>query len=222
MKENNTKFEMKKGLLLLFLLIATVGFAQDKAKKLLDEVSQKTASYKTIEIEFLYKLDNMSGNVHEQNRGNVSLKGDRYRLHLFGADFLYDGAKKYTINHEDEEVIIETPDSENEEEFSPSKMLSFYKEGYRYKMDILKNAGGRKIQYVKLLPIDSNTELKYILLGIDVKTKNINDIIQVGKNGANTSIVITNMQTNNVISDKLFNFDLKKYRDDKNYLISEL
>ncbi|WP_231372744.1 LolA family protein [Aureivirga sp. CE67] len=222
MKRTNTKFEMRKGLLLLFFAIATLGFGQNNAEQLLDEVSKKTASYKTIEIEFLYKLDNMEENIHSQKKGNVSLKGDKYFLNLFEVDLMFDGAKKYTINHEDEEVIIETPEEDEEGLLSPSKMLTFYKKGYTYKMDIQKNTTGRKIQYVKLIPIDSNAEVKYILLGIDVKTKNINDLIEVGKNGTNTSIVITNMKTNTVISDKLFNFDLKKYQDDKNYLISEL
>ena len=222
MKKNNTKIKMKKRFILVLFLVTIMGFGQDKAKTLLDEVSKKTTSYQTIEIDFLYKLDNMQDNVHQENKGNVSLKGDKYRLILFGVDILFDGKKKHIINHEDQEVSIETPDSEEEDFISPSKLLSFYKEGYHYEMDILKNTKGRKIQYVKLTPIDSTAEIKYILLGIDVKTKNINDVIEIGKNGTNTSIVITNMKTNTAISDKLFNFDLKKYRDDKNYLISEL
>ncbi len=40
---------------------------------------------------------------------------------------------------------------------------------------------GRKIQYVKLNPIDTNSEIKHVLLGIDATTKHIYNLIEVGK-----------------------------------------
>ena len=44
-------------------------------------------------------------------------------------------------------------------------------------MDIVQNVKGRKIQYVKLIPIDSNSEIKNVLLGFDVKTNHIDNLI---------------------------------------------
>ncbi len=67
-------------------------------------------------------------------------------------------------------------------------MLSFYEDGYTYKMDIVQNIKGRKIQYVKLTPIDSDAEIKYILLGIDAQTKHIYNLIEIGKNGTKTNL----------------------------------
>ena len=57
-------------------------------------------------------------------------------------------------------------------------MLTFYKEGHTYQWDILQNVQGRKIQYVKLIPIDTNSQIKSILLGIDAETKHIYKLIE--------------------------------------------
>ena len=70
-------------------------------------------------------------------------------VNLFGAKQLFDGTKVYTIVPDNEEVTIESP-SEGENTVTPSKMLTFYKEGHTYEWDILQNVQGRKIQFVKL------------------------------------------------------------------------
>ena len=48
-------------------------------------------------------------------------------------------------------------------------------------MDIIQNVRGRKIQYIKLNPIDSNSEISYVLLGIDINTKHVYNLIEIGK-----------------------------------------
>ena len=101
----------------------------------------------------------------------------------------------------------------------PSKILSFYENGYTYKLDIQQNIKGRKIQYVNLTPIDSNSELKSILLGIDAQTKHIYNLIQIGKNGSKTTLTVNSFKTNQPISKTLFTFDANKYQD---YYINKL
>lgn len=60
-------------------------------------------------------------------------------------------------------------------------MLTFFNTGYKYNMDILQNVKGRKIQYIKLIPLNSRDQRKEVLLGIDVQTKHIYNLIEVGK-----------------------------------------
>ena len=91
--------------------------------------------------------------------------------------------------------------------------MTFYEEGYNYKMDILQNVKGRKIQYVKLIPIDSNAEIKHVLLGIDATTKHIYNLIEVGKNGVKTILTVNSFKTNQAIPKTLFAFDENKYKD---------
>ena len=204
---------MKHLLTLFFLSISLTGFSQNKAKTLLNEVSQKVKSYNNIAIEFKYVLENTAEHIKQETKGDVTLEGDKYRLNILGVTRLFDGKKLYTISPEDEEVTISSEKNNDEEGFSPSKMLSFYKEGYVYDMDITQNIQGRKIQYVKLTPIDSNSEIKYILLGIDANTKNIYNLIQIGKNGTKTTLTVNSLQTNEPLPKSLFTFDANKYSD---------
>ena len=98
-------------------------------------------------------------------------------------------------------------------------MLSFYQDGYTYKMDIAQNVKGRKIQYVKLNPIDSNSEIKHVLLGIDIKTKHIYNLIEVGSNNTKTTLTVNSFKTNQPLSKTLFTFDENKYKDEGYYII---
>ena len=87
---------------------------------------------------------------------------------MLGVTRIFDGKTIYTIVPEDEEVTISDYSKEEDKSISVSEMLTFYEKGYNYKMDIQQNIRGRKIQFIKLNPIDSNTEIKNILLGIDM------------------------------------------------------
>lgn len=212
-----------KNLFLLIVLFLGLNqtFAQDKAKakSLLDEVSTKMTSYKTLYIEFKNVLENQEEQIRQETRGNVSLKGEKYAVNFLGTTTIFDGSKNYLINPEDEEVNISNPD--DSDEITPAKFFSFYKEGYDYSWDILQNVNGRKIQFVKLIPIASDSEMKYVLLGIDNKTKNIYKLIQVGKNGTNYTLTITKFKTDLDLSNKLFEFDRAKY-ETEGYIINDL
>ncbi len=173
---------MKRLLVVLILILSSVCYSQNssEAKTLLNDVSEKVKDYKNIRIDFKYVLDNAEENIKQETRGDVVLEGEKYVLNILGTTRLYDGTTLYSISPEDEEVTISKEDFNDEDTITPSKMLSFYEEGYTYKMDIVQNIKGRKIQYVKLTPISSDSEIKYILLGIDAQTKHIYNLIETG------------------------------------------
>lgn len=215
---------MKKILFLLaFLTFPIFLNAQgNSARALLDEVSTKIESYNNVYLEFNYNLENKAEKVSQETRGNLTLQKNLYNLKYMGVERIFDGKKVYLIVHEDEEVIISKNDKNDEGSITPSKMFNFYKSGYTIKMDIVQKNSGRDIQFVKLTPIDSNSEIRYILIGVDTQTKHIAKLIEVGNNGTQTSLIVTNFKTNQPISNKLFTFDVAKYKNEKRYLISEI
>lgn len=209
---------MKKlSIILIALFITTFTQAQD-AKSLLKEVSEKVKSYDNIAIDFKYNLNNSKENVNQDTRGDVTLQGDKYVLNMLGTTRIFDGKKIYTIVPEDEEVTISSYNPKDDKEITPSKMLTFYENGFNYKMDIVQNVKGRKIQYVKLMPIDSNAEIKNILLGIDVQTKHIYKLIQTDNQGTKYTLTVNSFKTNLPVSKTLFTFDEAKYKKDGYYI----
>ncbi len=211
---------MKKSIVIVVLFISAFSMAQNssKAKLLLDEVYNKVKSYDNIFVDFKYALHNEEAHINQETRGDVTLQGDKYLFNYLGSKQLFDGTKVYTIVPENEEITIENKDKD-ENTITPSKMLTFYKTGHNYEWDILQNIQGRKIQFVKLIPRDTHSEIKHILLGIDVETKNIYKLIETGKNGTKTTITVNSFKTNQPISKTLFNFDEAKYKNDGYYII---
>lgn len=209
---------MKK-LSFLILAVFTFSFAHaQSAKTLLNEVSAKAKSYKNIEIDFKYNLNNAKENVNQDTRGDVTLSGDKYVLNMLGTTRLFDGQNIYSIVPEDEEVTISKYRAQDDKDITPSKMLTFYEKGYTYKMDIEQNVKGRKIQYVKLIPIDSKAEIKDILLGIDVQTKHIYKLIQTDAKGTKYTLTVNSFKTDQPLSKTLFTFDEAKYKQDGYYI----
>lgn len=207
-------------LLIAFLSIISVHAQNaDKAKALLNEVSSKVKSYDNMVIDFKYTLENLAEKVSQETRGDVSIQGDKYVLNLMGTTQIFDGKKIYTIIPEDQEINISTYLEEDENNITPSKMFTFYEEGYTYKWDITQDVKGRKIQYIKLTPIDSKAEVKNILLGIDSQTKNIYNLIQTQDNGTKITITIKDLKTNQPLSKNHFTFSEGRYKD---YYINRL
>ena len=136
-----------------------------------------------------------------------------------GVTKIFDGKKVYTIVPEDEEISISKFDEKDDSAVTPSKMLTFFQSGFKYSMNILQNVKGRKIQYVKLIPISSKDQRKEILVGIDAQTKNIYNLIETGKNGTRTTLTVNSFKTNQPLSKNHFTFTQSKY---PNYYINRL
>lgn len=209
---------MRKLVLLLIVICTTSIASGQSAKSLLNEVSTKVRSYKNIQINFKYNLNNVKENVNQETRGDVTLSGDNYLLNMLGTSRLFDGKRIYSIVPEDEEVTISNYNAQDDKDITPSKMLTFYERGYTSKMDIVQNIKGRKIQFVKLIPIDSKAEIKNVLLGIDVQTKHIYKLIQTDAKGTKYILTVNSFKTNQPLSKTLFTFDEAKYKQDGYYI----
>lgn len=204
---------------LLFFIGITTQAQDKKAKDLLDEVTAKIKSYNNISIDFKYTLNNTKENINRDSKGNVVLQGNMYVLNFMGVTKIYDGKKTYTIVPEDEEVSVSKLADKEDNAITPSKMLSFFNTGYKFYWDILQDIKGRKIQYIKLLPTNAKDQRKEILLGIDVQTKNIYNLIEMGKNGTKTTLTVNSFKTNQPLSKNQFTFVTSKY---PNYYINKL
>ncbi len=196
----------------ILLFVTFYANSQDKkAKDLLDQVTAKIKSHQNITIDFKYTLSNSKENINKESKGNVIIQDNKYVLNLMGITKIFDGKKNYTIVPEDEEITISSANEKNDTEITPSKMLTFFNNGYKNYWDILQDVKGRKIQYIKLVPINSKDQRKEVLLGIDSQTKNIYNVIEIGKNGTKTTITVNSFKTNQPLSKNQFTFVASKY-----------
>ena len=195
-------------------------YSQDheKSRLLLDKVSKNMLSKENMNFEFVYKLENNKEKITQEIEGNAQISGEKYKLNFMDIEQIYDGFKTYTIVPENEEISIEAGDGNSDLMIKPTNLITFYTSGYRYEWDIKQIVMGRTIQYVKLLPTEENSDVKYLLIGVDINNLNLFKIIEVGKNGTNTTLKIKNQSYNISLPENHFNFDTELYKD---YFINE-
>ena len=218
--------KLKQGLLIIvtaFFSIAANSQQINNSKQLLDEVSSKMKAYKNMHLNFSTSLVNEEAGIKENDelpiKGEIYLQGDKYNLLYLGNNFIFDGAKLYVINHDEKEITINDEDlSEDEGFIYQSKLLTFYEEGYEHKLSNLSTIKNRKIQFIELTPIDTNSEIIKVVLGIEVTSKHIYQLVQFGENGTKTILTINKFKSDQNITDELFNFNRLKY-ETLDYLI---
>ena len=199
--------------ILLLLGCSTLALAQgpEQAKYLLNQVSVEIKKQKNLRLEFQYVLENKEEKIKQETEGKVTLAGDQYKLEFLEVIQLFDGKKTYTIVPENEEVTVSIPDEEETISVNPSKLLSFYEEGYDYHWDISQRVMGRNIQFVKLIPSEENEDIQYLLLGIDVAKNSIYRLIEIGNNKTTTTLTIINQEENISLPEDYFEFNSSEY-----------
>ena len=216
------KYHKIKEIIFLIIIINTsnnliISQNAKEAEILLNKVSENIKSYENIYINYTYTLSNLEEDINQTNKGSFVTEGDNWKFVMLGVTRIFDGEKLYTISPDDEEITISTQNPDDESTITPNKMLYFYEEGYNFEMDIVQYVGRKKIQFVKLVPKDSDAEIKYILLGIDVEFNQIYKVIETGINDTQTTIAIVDFEVNLPLEESLFVFDREKYFEELNY-----
>ena len=205
-------------LLQIISVYLVFGQGHEESRLLLDKVSKNLLSKQNMNFEFTYKLENSKEKITQEIEGNAQISGEKYKLNFMDIEQIYDGYKTYTIIPENEEINIESGDGNSDLMIKPTNLITFYTSGYGYEWDIKQIVMGRTIQYVKLLPIEENSDVKYLLVGVDIDNLNLFKIIEIGKNGTNTTLKIKSQSYNISLPENHFNFDTELYKD---YFINE-
>jgi len=208
---------MKKYILFTISFLSSFSYSQidTDAQQLLNKVSENIKSYDNIYINYAYTLNNIEEDINYTNRGSFVTENENWRFEMLGITRIFDGEKLYTISPDDEEVTISSQNPEDETTITPNKMLYFYEDGYYFEMGDVKYIGNtnfrKKIQYVKLIPMDSEADIKFIDLGIDTEFNQIYEVVETGKNETITTISIIDFEFNVTLNKQLFVFDSAMY-----------
>tara|TARA_X000001036_G_scaffold356981_1_gene339123 strand:+ start:1080 stop:1718 length:639 start_codon:yes stop_codon:yes gene_type:complete len=206
---------MKKIILLFTLFSLNLVHSQNdiRAEKLLNSVSEKIDSSETFKINFTYTLENLIENINQDSDGSIVIKDDNYLLEFMGIKQLCDSKKVYSIVPENEEIIISNIDEDESETIKPSKLLKFYREGYLILWDKKELILEKEIQFVKLIPINPNSDIDYLQLGIDISNNDIVKLIEIGKNKTKTILTVNQLQYDIEIDLNFFVFSEEDYPD---------
>ena len=218
---------MKKLLFTFFIAAATltVSHAQSSdpaAKKLLNEVSKKYDSYKTIRSEFTLSVQDANKNTYT-NDGEMFFNKPKkqYAIKLKDQELLSDGKNVWNISYENKEVQI-TEAEENDDAIGPNNLFTFYQKGYKYiTMDnetYRKEGKQETLRVVELSPLDVNTNYFKIKLRVN-KNNHIHDVTIFDKSSNKYTYTIKSLYLDQRFTDSHFTYNKSKY---PNYEVIDL
>ncbi len=178
-----------------------------KAKAVLDKLSAKTKSYKSMSAGFEYKLENKEAGIDETQKGSILLKGEKYKLNLAGQEVVCNGKTVWTYIEDAEEVQITDNDEEDEEGLSPSKLLTIYEKGFKYKYDKEQTIGGVLVHTIYLYPMKPGEKNYHtIILNVNKAKSQVHSMVVKSKDGNLYTYTLSNFVADRAISDDTFNF----------------
>jgi chaperone LolA len=202
-------------LILLFGIGTLNGFAQTtndpEAKKVLDGVSAKFKTFKTVKATFTYKVENAAGKVLSSKNGAVSMKGTKYRVTIVGQEIFCDGVNVWTYDKAANEVTITKLDNSSNT-LTPQKLFTnFYDKDFLYKLNGEKKQGTKTLQEIEMTPTDKSKPFHKVYVYVDKTGKTLSSTKVMEKSGTRYSYTVNTLTPNGAIDDKQFAFDAKKY-----------
>lgn len=181
------------------------------AKKILDAVSTKFKSFKSVQSSFSLKIENNAGKTLGAKSGMIYMKGVKYRINVTGQEIFCDGSNISTYDKSTNELTITKIDP-SVNSITPQKIFTnFYDKDFLYKLNGDTKVGTKIVQQVELTPTDKSKPFFKVLLNIDKKNQAISSTKIFEKSGNIYLYEISNMNTSTLVSDAQFLFDAKKY-----------
>jgi chaperone LolA len=195
-------------LALSFLTHGAMAQTDTKAKAVLDAVTKKVNSLKSLKANFVLNLSGGKGSkVNETKKGSIAIKGQKYRITLAGQEIICDNKTIWTYNKDAKEVQI-TNYNASEQSISPAKLLTnFYDKEYKYSYKgVVKNA-----EVIELVPTDRTKQVSRVELMIDKNTSMISGGNIYEKNGNKVQYTVSNVVTNSNVPDTHFSWNPKEH-----------
>ena len=201
---------MNRTLIFILLTLSIHSYAQDeKSNEILQQLSINTQAYKNIDVDFNFKFENVTQEISENQKGNIKINGNKFRLELNQQIIISDDTTQWIYLKESNELQIMEYDS-LDDMISPNKLFTIYEEGYKNSYVELKNESGITLHIIDLFPIESNAFQK-IQLQINSEKIQLHNIILFDKNGGSFTYLITKLSTDNNLDDNLFKFNPAEY-----------
>jgi outer membrane lipoprotein carrier protein len=205
---------MKKSLVFSLFLVfcfCVNAFAQDKkAEAILDAMSKKYKATLSYNANFSYGVENATNKVVKFLTGNVTVKGNKFKLKTAGQEIFNNGKEMFTFVKETNEVNITDP-AESDEDFSPTKIYTIYKKGYKYQFKEEKKEAGQTYETVELTPSPAKSNIAKIQITVNKEDKSIKNWKVWDKTGKKTLFRIDKFVPNVSATDASFVFDKKNY-----------
>jgi outer membrane lipoprotein carrier protein len=206
---------MKKISLILLTLFAGFGIQMQgqTSKEILDKLSTKAKTFKTITSDFTSTLNNPKAGINQTNSGSVKIKGSKYYVNMGDYQIWSDGKTVWNYNKSDNSVTIDNLADVKDGGFDPSEMFTIWEKNFKHEM---KNANatidGVSCYQIALNPNDpKNKSYHTITLYIDKTKMEVYKVEVKTRENATITYKIKNFKTSTELPDSDFNFSKTKF-----------
>ncbi len=182
-----------------------------EAKKVLDAVSSKFKTFKTVKATFTYKVENAAGKALSTKTGTILMKGTKYKVSFSGQEIFCDGKTVWNYDKAANEVTISSLDASGGT-ITPQKLFTnFYDKDFYYILNGEKKQGNKTLQEIEMTPIDKSKSFHKVYVLIDKTAKTLYSTKVLENSGSRYTYTVSSMSTNTAMADNLFVFDKSKY-----------
>jgi len=182
-----------------------------KAEDILNGVSKKYKSYKSVKATFVITMENGKDKSKDVQKGTICLKGSKYKLDVAGQDVISDGKTRWTYVKDANEVQIDNQKTD-ENAITPSNIFTMYEKGFLFKFMGEQNEKGMTYQLVELIPVDPKKKNVFkVKLTINKNDKFIVSAKLFDKNGGVQAISVDKMMPDACPDDSIYSFNSQKY-----------
>ena len=172
------------------------------AVEVLDSISKKYKNYKTIKIDYTYKMEK-DGKMLENFKGNMLIKGDKYYLSFDKQEYYCNGKTIWNYQKEINEISIFDYEEDSDFFLNPAKFLNNWKNTFRSKFIREEVEKGKNMILIDIMPIKQESFYK-IRIFVDKTKIDIVRFTVYEKDNSTYTYSFDQFIVNNEIDDKKF------------------
>ena len=194
------------------VLVSAVSNAQT-SKEILDKLSAKAKTLKTIYSDFNSKLQDNKKNIDPKQDGSIKLTGQNYFLNLPGYVVMSDVKTVWRYHMKGSSCTIDNLEDVKDGSFDPSEMFTIWEKDFKHEM---KNAAatvdGVACYEIALYPNNpKNKPYHTIIMYVDKAKMEVKKILVKTREGAEITYKVKNFKTSTDYPDTDFQFNKNNY-----------
>lgn len=182
-----------------------------EAAKLLEDVINRTSSYKNFKANLSYTMVNVDMGIDEKKSGVIFVQDDSYRIEMEGQIIISDGKTIWTYLQDSEEVMVSDVEN-NDESISPTQILAKYSESYKAKFGQDNKYKNSNLKEIYLKPRDRKNFEKISVI-VNANKLSLENFSVYDVNGNVFTYHIIDLQPDLDLPEGTFTFDYAKYPD---------
>ena len=196
---------MKRFILTILLLLPVLLLRADgRAEEILHKMAAAFNGYGTYKIEFTATMEGEFSDLP----GMLIVSGEKYYLDVYDSEIFFDGKHGYTYSETNEEVIIETPDPNDNRLFAnPAKIFQLYAQDFVPSYKGAATIAGKTVSEVELVPKSTDSGYNKVILYAEPSGMPVKLIYRLDEYRKDLILNVIRITPNPPVTNDTFRFD---------------